>query len=73
MLAGSTASHNVELDGSGDVTVWAVDALDVSISASGNVEYYGDLSVTNNITGSGNLTSLGEKSEFELKSLNERK
>ena len=37
-----TSTAEIVVGASGDVTVWAADILDVSISGSGNVEYYGD-------------------------------
>ncbi len=63
VLAGDlqTSATEIVVQASGDVTVWVVDTLDVSISGSGNVKYYGSPAVTENTTGSGALTALGEK------------
>ena len=48
-------TSNVSVDGSGDVSVYANDKLDVVIKGSGDVKYKGSASVTSNIDGSGDL------------------
>ncbi len=56
-----TANTRAAANGSGDAFVWALNALDVNITNSGNVAYYGTPAVTEKISGSGELTPLGEK------------
>jgi hypothetical protein len=51
----------VAIRSSGGATVNATDKLDVSISGSGDISYYGDPALTQSITASGNLRSLGTK------------
>ena len=51
----------VTVNGSGDVTLWALDDMDVIISGSGNVQYFGSPQLTKTISGAGDLTSLGDK------------
>jgi hypothetical protein len=52
---------SVDINGAGNVTMWVLDTLDVTISAAGNVEYYGSPSVTQDISGVGKVTSQGDK------------
>lgn len=63
VLAGDLQASDatVSIQGSGNATVWAVDLLDVTLSASGNLSYYGDPALTQNASGSGDLLPLGEK------------
>lgn len=63
VLAGDlqTSEAVVTLHDSGDVTVWAVDSLDITISGSGDLSYYGNPALTLNTTGSGDLFARGEK------------
>ena len=49
----------VSIAGSGDVAVWAREALQARIAGSGDVRYYGDPSVEKRITGSGSVKRLG--------------
>ncbi len=56
-----SASVRVGVSGSGEAIVCAEDMLDVTISGSGTVSYYGQPSVNSSGSGSGNLVSLGEK------------
>jgi hypothetical protein len=52
----------VSLGGSGDVTLWVRDALDVSISGSGTVNYFGQPTVgKRDISGSGDINPMGDK------------
>lgn len=50
----------IKITGFGDATVWAKDTLDVAITGSGNLEYYGSPKVTQTMTGFGQVNSLGE-------------
>ncbi len=50
-----TSQTKAKITGSGDMTVWVIDELDVSIKGSGNVYYKGYPSIISNITGSGKL------------------
>jgi hypothetical protein len=50
----------VELNGGGQVTVWASQTLDVEISGSGQVNYVGTPTVTEDISGSGSITPLNQ-------------
>ena len=50
----------VKITGFGDATVWAKESLDVTITGSGNLEYYGNPRVTQSMTGFGKVNSLGE-------------
>jgi hypothetical protein len=49
----------VAVAGSGDVTVNASDALDVSVAGSGDVKYVGSPKVTQSIAGSGSVRKVG--------------
>lgn len=49
----------VAVAGSGDVTVNATDALDVSVAGSGDVKYMGEPRVTKQIAGSGSVRKVG--------------
>ncbi len=51
----------MELGGFGGATLWVEQTLDVNISGSGNVEYYGQPRVTQETSGFGKLESLGSK------------
>lgn len=57
----NVSGAQVTVNGSGDVTLWVLDSMDVIISSSGNVQFYGSPKVTQTITGAGDLTSLGVK------------
>ena len=50
----------VKITGFGNGTVWAKNALDVVITGSGNLEYYGSPEVSQTMTGFGKVNSLGE-------------
>jgi hypothetical protein len=52
---------NVEAIGTGNVVIWVLDSLDVEITGTSEVSYYGSPNVTQNITATGKLTSLGDK------------
>jgi hypothetical protein len=52
---------DIRIGGSGDITVWVIDALDVRIMGSGNVRYYGRPTVSSSGNGSGDIISLGDK------------
>lgn len=49
------------LTGSGNMTVWARDSLNITNSGSGSVDYYGKPILNQVITGSGKTNSLGDK------------
>lgn len=51
----------VAIHGIGDVTVWAVDILDVHIPGTGTVSYYGDPVISFSDPGHGELVDLGDK------------
>jgi len=51
----------VDISGSGSVTLWATETLTARISGSGNIKYYGSPRVSFNNSGSGSIHSLGEK------------
>jgi hypothetical protein len=62
--AGSLESQtaSVSLGGSGDVTLWVRSQLDVSISGSGTVNYFGQPTIgKRDITGSGDINPMGDK------------
>ncbi len=62
--AGSLESQTalVSVGGSGDVTLWVRSQLDVSISGSGTVNYFGLPTVgKRDITGSGDINPMGDK------------
>lgn len=52
-----TESTFVNISGSGDVSVWVEELLDIYISGSGNVTYKGNPQLTIDIPGSGNVIS----------------
>jgi hypothetical protein len=55
-------SATVSLGGSGDVTLWVRSQLDVSISGSGTVNYFGTPTIgKRDITGSGDINPMGDK------------
>ena len=54
-----SADTKVVVSGFGSATVSASDTLDVRITGSGNVDYYGKPEVTQTITGFGKLSSKG--------------
>lgn len=51
----------IRIGGSGNITVWVTESLDVRINGSGNVRYYGRPSVSSSGNGSGDIISLGDK------------
>ncbi|MCK9618419.1 MAG: DUF2807 domain-containing protein [Lentimicrobiaceae bacterium] len=55
-MPGSRCS--VDVNGSGNCYVMALEKLDVSISGSGNVSYKGSPDITTNINGSGNIRKI---------------
>ena len=50
----------VKITGFGGATVWCKDTLDVTITGSGDLEYYGSPKVTQTMTGFGKINSMGE-------------
>lgn len=50
----------VKITGFGDAKVWAKSDLDVTITGSGNLDYYGSPRVTQSVTSFGKINSLGE-------------
>lgn len=55
-----SASARAEILGSGNIQLWATDNLDVFISGSGDVEYFGRPVVTQRTPGSGEIIARGE-------------
>jgi hypothetical protein len=51
----------VHMSGLGNATVWATEALDIELSGGGQVEYYGNPSVTQDVSGLGKIKGLGGK------------
>jgi hypothetical protein len=51
----------ITMSGLGSATVWVTEALDATLSAAGNLSYYGSPSVSENVSGIGKIESLGEK------------
>jgi MFS family permease len=51
----------VNLSSSGEATIWVLENLDVAISSSGTITYYGNPRIKQNNTSSGRLISRGEK------------
>ena len=57
-----TAVTDARLSSSGDATVWVTGELNVELSSSGNLSYFGNPSIdTLEISSSGNITNLGDK------------
>ena len=56
-----TVSADVRIPGSSEVTVWVIERLHVAVSGSGNLSYFGTLTIDQSVCGSGKLISLGEK------------
>jgi hypothetical protein len=56
-----SSQATVLIQGVGDVVVWALDSLDLTIEGAGSVDYYGNPRVTQNIEGGGSINSLGAK------------
>jgi len=52
---------NVSLTSSGDATLWVVENLDVELSSSGNVAYFGNPAIHSRLSSSGRLIPKGEK------------
>jgi hypothetical protein len=57
----SAGESIIELNGVGDIAVWAIDRMDVSIGGIGDVYYYGSPSVTRSVTGFGSVRHLGDR------------
>lgn len=53
-------SSTVEFNGAGDVRLWVVNTLDVTINGAGSVSYFGSPEVTQTINGFGTVKNLGE-------------
>jgi hypothetical protein len=51
----------VRIEGAGSVVIWVIDELDLTVRGAGNVDYYGNPTVTQNVEGGGSINSLGEK------------
>jgi hypothetical protein len=51
----------VQIEGAGSVVIWVVDELDLTVQGAGNVDYYGNPTVTQNIEGGGKINSMGAK------------
>ena len=56
-----TATADITIPGSADVTVWVTDELKVHINGSGTVSYYGKPTVDQTGSGSGRIVSKGDK------------
>lgn len=54
-----TASAELRIAGSSDVSIWVKKSLDVRVSGSGDVRYYGDPEVHRSVSGSGSVERLG--------------
>lgn len=54
------AAATVRITGSGSVTVWVSDHLDVTISGSGSVRYIGSPTVETTVTGSGSIRQISD-------------
>ena len=52
---------NISLNGSNDVTIWAVKTMKIAISGQGNVQYYGSPQINQSGSGNAELVSLGEQ------------
>ncbi len=52
---------SITIEGLGNATVQVSDTLEVNISGSGSLKYYGAPKITQEITGLGSIQSLGEK------------
>jgi hypothetical protein len=50
----------LEISGFGNSTLWVEDALDITMSGAGQLEYYGHPVVSQHISGAGSIESLGE-------------
>ncbi|MEP7358656.1 MAG: head GIN domain-containing protein [Anaerolineales bacterium] len=64
VMAGNLESQaaSVSVSGSGDVTIWVREQLDVAISGSGTVNYFGTPTIgQRDITGSGDINPMGDK------------
>lgn len=51
----------IDITGLGKVTAWVADSLDVTISGTGGVDYYGSPQVSQQISGLGRLKHIGDK------------
>jgi hypothetical protein len=56
-----SSQSTVQIEGAGSVVIWVIDELDLTIQGAGNVDYYGNPTVTQNIEGGGKINSLGAK------------
>jgi hypothetical protein len=56
-----TQSTKLVISGAGHAKVWAMGELDVNISGTGDVDYYGTPQIKKQIEGVGSLHSLGDK------------
>ena len=54
-----SSQAEVTVSGSGNVTLWVSEKLDIRVAGFGNVNYYGQPSVAQSITGGGGVKSLG--------------
>jgi hypothetical protein len=50
----------VEISGFGNSTLWVTDALDITMSGAGQLEYYGQPVVSQNVSGAGSIQSLDD-------------
>lgn len=56
-----SAQATVRIEGAGSVVIWVLEELDLTVQGAGNVDYYGNPTVTQNIEGGGSINSLGAK------------
>jgi hypothetical protein len=56
-----SSEATVQIEGLGNVVIWVIDALDLTIDGAGNVDYYGNPTVSQSIEGGGSINSLGAK------------
>lgn len=52
-------SANIQLNGLGKATVWAVEELEATLMGLGSIEYFGNPKVTKTVKGLGSVTGLG--------------
>ena len=57
----SSMSADVNISGSGNAVLWVVDDLELVLSGSGAIEYYGEPVLNVDVSGSGSVMSRGDK------------
>ncbi|MBI4731193.1 MAG: DUF2807 domain-containing protein [Chloroflexi bacterium] len=51
----------IDISGAGEATLWVTESLDVTVSGTGQVDYYGRPQVSFDESGSGDINGLGDK------------